>query len=53
MDAEFQRRVDVIKYLVHNHITDYRQLWKTIAQYYKDPNEVMARIKLPPPTSGA
>jgi archaeal flagellar protein FlaI len=47
MDAEFQRRVDVIKYLVQNHITDYRQLWKTVAQYYKDPAEVMARIKLP------
>jgi flagellar protein FlaI len=48
MDAEFQRRVDVIKYLVRNKITDYRQLWKTVAQYYKDPNEVMARIQLPP-----
>ncbi len=53
MDAEFQRRVDVIKYLVRNKITDYRQLWKTVAQYYKDPNEVMARIQLPPPTPGA
>jgi len=53
MDAEFQRRVDVIKYLVRNRITDYRQLWKTVAQYYKDPNEVMARIKLPPPSPGA
>ncbi|MCI4373257.1 MAG: type II/IV secretion system ATPase subunit [Thermoplasmata archaeon] len=53
MDAEFQRRVDVIKYLVRNKITDYRQLWKTVAQYYKDPNEVMARIKLPPVVPGA
>jgi archaeal flagellar protein FlaI len=53
MDAEFQRRVDVIKYLVRNKITDYRQLWKTVAQYYKDPNEVMARIQLPPIPPGA
>jgi archaeal flagellar protein FlaI len=53
MDAEFQRRVDVIKYLVRNKITDYRQLWKTVAQYYKDPNEVMARIQLPPVVPGA
>jgi flagellar protein FlaI len=52
MDAEFQRRVDVINYLVRNKITDYRQLWKTVAQYYKDPNEVMARIKLPPIVPG-
>jgi flagellar protein FlaI len=48
MDAEFQRRVDVIKYLVRNKITDYRQLWKTVAQYYKDPTEVMARIAAVP-----
>jgi archaeal flagellar protein FlaI len=53
MDAEFQRRVDVIKYLVRNKITDYRQLWKTVAQYYKDPNEVMARIQLPIVPPGA
>ncbi len=44
MDAEFQRRTQVIHYLVSNRITDYRQLWRTIAQYYKDPSEVMARI---------
>ncbi|HTS33885.1 MAG TPA: type II/IV secretion system ATPase subunit [Thermoplasmata archaeon] len=45
MDAEFQRRVDVIRYLVKNKITDYRQLWRIVAQYYKDPNEVMERVK--------
>ncbi len=51
MDAEFQRRAAVIRYLVKNQITDYRQLWRTIAQYYKDPNEVMARVQssTPPP----
>jgi archaeal flagellar protein FlaI len=45
MDAEFQRRVDVIRYLVKFKITDYRQLWRIVAQYYKDPNEVMARVQ--------
>jgi flagellar protein FlaI len=45
MDAEFQRRTSVIRYLVENKITDYRQLWRTIAQYYKDPTEVMNRIQ--------
>ena len=44
MEAEFQRRSAVIRYLVQNQITDYRQLWRTIAQYYRDPAEVMARI---------
>jgi archaeal flagellar protein FlaI len=45
MDAEFQRRTAVIRYLVSNQITDYRQLWRIVAQYYRDPNEVMTRIQ--------
>ena len=49
MDAEFQRRAQVIHYLVEHQITDYRQLWRTIAEYYKDPDEVMHRIQ-PTPT---
>ena len=44
MEAEFHRRTDVIRYLVDHKISDYRQLWQTIAQYYKDPDDVMARI---------
>ncbi len=48
MDQEFQRRVDVIRFLVQHRITDYRQLWRIVAQYYKDPDEVMARIRATP-----
>jgi archaeal flagellar protein FlaI len=45
MDAEFQRRVAVIHYLVENKINDHRQLWRLVSGYYKDPNEVLARIQ--------
>ncbi|MHB8352197.1 MAG: type II/IV secretion system ATPase subunit [Thermoplasmata archaeon] len=45
MDAEFQHRVQVIHYLVENRITDHRQLWRLIAGYYKDPQEVLDRIR--------
>lgn len=45
MDAEFQRRTQVIRWLVESKTTDYRQLWRTIAQYYKDPTEVMGRVQ--------
>jgi len=45
MDAEFQRRTQVIRWLVESKTTDYRQLWRTIAQYYKDPGEVMSRVQ--------
>jgi archaeal flagellar protein FlaI len=44
MDNELQRRVSVIKYLVDHKTNDYRQLWRMISQYYKDPQEVMRRI---------
>src|SRR5580658_8235285 len=53
MEAEFQRRSAVIRYLVQHQITDYRQLWRTIAQYYRDPTEVMARIGAPSPPKEA
>ncbi len=45
MDAEFQRRVSVIHYLVEHNISDHRQLWRLVASYYKDPEDVMARIQ--------
>jgi len=47
MDAEFNRRVAVINYLVEHNIADHRQLWRLVSAYYKDPQEVMARIGLP------
>jgi len=50
MEAEFHRRTEVIRYLVDRKINDYRQLWQTIAQYYKDPTEVMARVHGAPTT---
>ena len=47
MEAEFQRRVAVIHYLCTKEITDHRQLWRLVTAYYKDPQEVMARIGVP------
>jgi flagellar protein FlaI len=46
MEAEFQRRVAVIHHLVESKTTDYRQLWRLVSGYYKDPKEVLARIGL-------
>ncbi|MGP8076850.1 MAG: type II/IV secretion system ATPase subunit, partial [Thermoplasmata archaeon] len=44
MEAEFQRRTSVVRYLAQNGINDYRELWKMITAYYKDPNAIMAII---------
>jgi flagellar protein FlaI len=48
MEAEFQRRASVVRYLAQNGINDYRELWKMITAYYKDPNAIMAIIQRPP-----
>jgi len=54
MDAEFNRRVAVVHYLAENGITDYRQLWRMVAGYYKDPAEIMARVQgTAPPAKAA
>jgi flagellar protein FlaI len=44
MDKEFERRVTVIKYLDRKNITDFRDIWKIITDYYRDPNETIGRI---------
>jgi archaeal flagellar protein FlaI len=44
MDAEFERRVSVIHYLASRGIHDYRQLWRMVTAYYKDPVAVARRI---------
>jgi archaeal flagellar protein FlaI len=53
MEEEFQRRASVIRYLVGHKTNDYRQLWRFVSSYYKDPKEVMARVEagLPPPAA--
>ncbi|HEV2318003.1 MAG TPA: type II/IV secretion system ATPase subunit [Thermoplasmata archaeon] len=53
MDAEFQRRVAVIRYLVDHKINDHRQLWRLVSGYYKDPQEVMQRIEAASAPAGA
>ena len=48
MMEEFERRVDIVKYWVKSEILDFRDIWKTIANYYKDPigTAEEARLKL-------
>ena len=45
MEAEFQRRVQVVKYLVVQKMDDYRALWKIVTDYYKDPHAVMQTVQ--------
>jgi flagellar protein FlaI len=45
MDREFEKRVTVIKYLDKKNITDFRDIWKIITDYYRDPDETINKIK--------
>lgn len=52
MDAEFERRVSVLRSLAAHKINDYRALWKAITAYYKDPAGVAEMMKTRLPESG-
>lgn len=45
MQAEFQRRVDIIKYMVKEDITDFRELSEIIVRYYKEPDILVEEIR--------
>lgn len=45
MEAEFQRRTDIIKYLVFRDIVDHRKIWELINHYYKYPEKTIARVR--------
>ncbi len=46
MMEEFERRVDVVKYWVKNKTFDFREIWETISNYYKDPIGTAEKIRL-------
>ncbi len=45
MMEEFERRTDIIRYWVKKNIIDYREIWHTIADYYKDPLSVSENVR--------
>ncbi|HKZ99996.1 MAG TPA: type II/IV secretion system ATPase subunit [Thermoplasmata archaeon] len=45
MEAEFQRRVDMVNYLNQKGIVDFREISKFIVSYYQYPEESIKRIR--------
>ncbi len=45
MMEEFERRTSIVKYWVKKNIVDYREIWHTIADYYKDPLGVSEKVR--------
>ncbi|AGB03910.1 ATPase, type IV secretory pathway VirB11 component like protein [Aciduliprofundum sp. MAR08-339] len=46
MMEEFERRTDVVRYWVEKRILDFREIWSTISDYYKDPIGTAEKIRL-------
>ncbi|MEM3058697.1 MAG: type II/IV secretion system ATPase subunit [Methanomassiliicoccales archaeon] len=45
MAQEFNRRVDIIKYMVMKDMTDHRKIWSLINAYYKDPEATIKKVR--------
>ena len=45
IEAEFQRRVDIINYMVQKALTDFREIAKIVVQYYQYPEETAKRVR--------
>jgi flagellar protein FlaI len=42
---EFERRVDIVKYMVSKDIADHREIWGLIMYYYKDPKVASEMVR--------
>jgi flagellar protein FlaI len=45
MMAEFDRRVEVINYLVKKDVRNHREIWNIVNSYYKDHDRTLARLR--------
>jgi flagellar protein FlaI len=45
LTQEFERRVDIVKYMVTKDIADHREIWGLIREYYKDPKATAEMVR--------
>ncbi len=45
MMSEFNRRVDIVRYLVYRDITDHTKIWALINSYYKESDKTILRVR--------
>ena len=45
LTEEFERRVDIVKYMVAKDVTDHREIWGLIRDYYKDPKGAAEKVR--------
>ena len=42
---EFQRRVDIVKYMLAKDMSDHKDIWNLIRAYYKSPKDTATRVR--------
>jgi archaeal flagellar protein FlaI len=45
LQQEFERRVDIVKYMVAKDIADHREIWGLIREYYKEPKQTAEMVR--------
>jgi flagellar protein FlaI len=45
MMSEYNRRVDIVRYMVYKDMTDHRKIWSLINAYYKESEKTIARVR--------
>jgi len=45
MEAEFQRRVDIVNYMLQKSMLDFREIAKIVVQYYQYPEDTAKRVR--------
>ncbi len=45
MESEFQRRIDIINYMVEKSMVDFREIAKIVVSYYQYPEETARRVR--------
>src|SRR3989454_7655529 len=45
IEAEFQRRIDIVNYMLQKSLTDFREIAKIVVQYYQYPEETAKRVR--------
>ena len=45
MMSEYNRRVDIVRYMVYKDMTDHRKIWSLINSYYKESEKTIARVR--------
>ncbi|MCJ7607879.1 MAG: type II/IV secretion system ATPase subunit, partial [Thermoplasmata archaeon] len=45
LQDEFERRIDIVKYMVAKDMSDHQDIWNIIQTYYRDPKEAASMVR--------